>query len=292
VRYPLSRDFRLSFEHLKVFGSGFKRPECVVALSNGELLTSHGEGGYSRLLNDGTVHHSVGTAVQGRRYVPNGIALAPDGKILYVANTDERNIQHCWFVYFGTGVIDYDYYKIPCKLLPTIESIWLGTLSEATPEIDGPVFISAVNLTGFEFGPPPLNPYEQFKNLKPVDVIDSSVFVYDGHFEIPLAAALAHAQKADVFLAEKKLAEALAEAGVDVLVVDTAHGHAQGVLDRVRWAKRTFPSIQVIGGNIATASAAKALMDSGADAVKVGIGPGSICTTRIVAMLPPVQSIS
>src|SRR6478672_6440406 len=78
-------------------------------------------------------------------------------------------------------------------------------------------------------------------------------------------------------------AEALAEAGVDVLVVDTAHGHAQGVLDRVRWAKRTFPSIQVIGGNIATASAAKALMDSGADAVKVGIGPGSICTTRIVA---------
>jgi len=78
-------------------------------------------------------------------------------------------------------------------------------------------------------------------------------------------------------------AEALAEAGVDVLVVDTAHGHAQGVLDRVRWAKRTFPSIQIIGGNIATASAAKALMDSGADAVKVGIGPGSICTTRIVA---------
>jgi IMP dehydrogenase len=78
-------------------------------------------------------------------------------------------------------------------------------------------------------------------------------------------------------------AEALAEAGVDVLVVDTAHGHAQGVLDRVRWAKRAFPSIQVIGGNIATASAAKALMDSGADAVKVGIGPGSICTTRIVA---------
>ena len=78
-------------------------------------------------------------------------------------------------------------------------------------------------------------------------------------------------------------AEALAEAGVDVLVVDTAHGHAQGVLDRVRWAKSAFPTIQVIGGNIATASAARALMDSGADAVKVGIGPGSICTTRIVA---------
>ena len=75
----------------------------------------------------------------------------------------------------------------------------------------------------------------------------------------------------------------LVEAGVDVLVVDTAHGHAQGVLDRVRWAKRTFPQIQVIGGNIATAEAAKALLDHGVDGVKVGIGPGSICTTRIVA---------
>ena len=126
--------------------------------------------------------------------------------------TDERNIHQCWFVYFGTGVIDYDYYKIPCKLLPTVESIWLGTLSDATPAIDGPVLISAVDLTGFEFGPPPLNPYEQLKNLTPVDVIDSSVFVYDGHFEIPLAAALAHAQKAGTFLAEKNLPEALQEA--------------------------------------------------------------------------------
>ena len=78
-------------------------------------------------------------------------------------------------------------------------------------------------------------------------------------------------------------AEALVEAGVDVIVVDTAHGHAQGVLDRVRWMKRTYPKMQVIGGNIATADAAKALADNGADAVKVGIGPGSICTTRIVA---------
>jgi len=77
--------------------------------------------------------------------------------------------------------------------------------------------------------------------------------------------------------------EALAEAGVDVVVVDTAHGHSQGVLDRVTWVKKNFPQIQVIGGNIATGDAAKALADAGADAVKVGIGPGSICTTRIVA---------
>ncbi|MEO7320393.1 MAG: IMP dehydrogenase [Nitrosospira sp.] len=78
-------------------------------------------------------------------------------------------------------------------------------------------------------------------------------------------------------------AESLAEAGVDVIVVDTAHGHSQSVLDRVEWIKKRFPDIQVIGGNIATAAAATALVDHGADGVKVGIGPGSICTTRIVA---------
>ena len=76
---------------------------------------------------------------------------------------------------------------------------------------------------------------------------------------------------------------ALIEAGVDLLVVDTAHGHSQGVLDRVKWIKTRYPDMQVIGGNVATASAARALVDHGADGVKVGIGPGSICTTRIVA---------
>lgn len=77
--------------------------------------------------------------------------------------------------------------------------------------------------------------------------------------------------------------EALASAGVDVIVVDTAHGHSKGVLERVTWVKQNFPDIQVIGGNIATADAARDLVKAGADAVKVGIGPGSICTTRIVA---------
>ena len=75
----------------------------------------------------------------------------------------------------------------------------------------------------------------------------------------------------------------LVDAGVDVIVVDTAHGHSQGVLDRVKWIKKNYPKTDVIGGNIATADAAKALVEVGADGVKVGIGPGSICTTRIVA---------
>ena len=81
----------------------------------------------------------------------------------------------------------------------------------------------------------------------------------------------------------EKRVVALVEAGVDAIVVDTAHGHSQGVLDRISWVKKNFPDVQVIGGNIATAAAAKALLDSGVDGIKVGIGPGSICTTRIVA---------
>ena len=88
-------------------------------------------------------------------------------------------------------------------------------------------------------------------------------------------------------------AEALIEAGADVIVVDTAHGHSKNVLDRVKWVKRKFPGTQVIGGNIGTAAGAQALVDHGADGVKVGIGPGSICTTRIVAGIgvPQISAI-
>ena len=86
----------------------------------------------------------------------------------------------------------------------------------------------------------------------------------------------------------------LVKAGVDVIVVDTAHGHSKGVLDRVKWVKQNFPGVDVIGGNIATAAAALALVEHGADGVKVGIGPGSICTTRIVAGVgvPQISAIA
>ncbi len=81
---------------------------------------------------------------------------------------------------------------------------------------------------------------------------------------------------------EQRIA-ALVEAGVDAIIVDTAHGHSQGVIERVRWVRKTFPDISLIAGNIVTGDAARALVDAGVDAVKVGVGPGSICTTRIVA---------
>ncbi|SUV87473.1 inosine-5'-monophosphate dehydrogenase [Bordetella pertussis] len=88
--------------------------------------------------------------------------------------------------------------------------------------------------------------------------------------------------------------EKLVAAGVDVIIVDTAHGHSAGVLERVRWVKQNYPKVEVIGGNIATAAAARALVEAGADGVKVGIGPGSICTTRIVAGVgvPQISAIS
>lgn len=88
--------------------------------------------------------------------------------------------------------------------------------------------------------------------------------------------------------------EALVQAGVDVIVIDTAHGHSEGVLEKVRWTKNNFPDVQVIGGNIATADAANALAEAGVDAVKVGVGPGSICTTRIISGVgvPQVTAIA
>ncbi|MGH8191105.1 MAG: IMP dehydrogenase [Rhodanobacteraceae bacterium] len=92
---------------------------------------------------------------------------------------------------------------------------------------------------------------------------------------------------------ERRVA-ALAEAGVDVIVVDTAHGHSQGVLDRIAWIRKRYPKLQMIAGNIVTADAARALRDAGVDAVKVGVGPGSICTTRVVAGVgvPQITAIS
>jgi IMP dehydrogenase len=92
---------------------------------------------------------------------------------------------------------------------------------------------------------------------------------------------------------EQRIA-ALVEAGVDVLVIDTAHGHSSGVIERVRWTRKTYPGTSIIAGNIVTGDAAKALVDAGADAVKVGIGPGSICTTRVVAGVgvPQISAVS
>jgi 4-amino-4-deoxy-L-arabinose transferase-like glycosyltransferase len=125
---------------------------------------------------------------------------------------DQRGVKECWFLYFAEGVAEPSYYDIPCKPLPTISTLWLNVPIEVPTSIDGPVLISASNLSGVEFGPGSLDPYGQFKLLKPTAVIDNGVFVFDGKFDMPLAAAISKVQKAQNLAAAKQLDQALREA--------------------------------------------------------------------------------
>lgn len=125
---------------------------------------------------------------------------------------DQRGVKECWFLYFAEGVAEPNYYGIPCKPLPTISTLWLNVPIDVPTSINGPVLISASNLSGVEFGPGSLDPYGQFKSLKPTAVIDYGVFVFDGKFDMPLAAAISKVQKAQNLAAEKQLDQALAEA--------------------------------------------------------------------------------
>lgn len=159
---------------------------------------------------------------------------------------DGRAIKECWFAYFGQGVLEPHYYGIPCKPLPTADSLWMNERIDVPPTIDGIVLVSAGVLSGFEFGPGALNPYRQFQQLQPVAVIDDAVFVFEGHFEIPLASALGHAQHAMVLLDEKQLNEALAEAQAavalapDSVTTQSALGDALTALNRPDEARPAY----------------------------------------------------
>lgn len=126
---------------------------------------------------------------------------------------DEHNIKDCWFAYFVDGVVDLDYYGIHCKRLPTTEGLWWLNLPMNVPsQIDGPVLISDSDLAGIEFGQGALNPYDQFRHVKPTAVIQYGIYVFDGHFNIPLASALYKAKKAQDLLQQNRLDDALLEA--------------------------------------------------------------------------------
>jgi dolichyl-phosphate-mannose-protein mannosyltransferase len=159
---------------------------------------------------------------------------------------DERGVKDGWFAYFGQGVLEPRYYGIPLKPLPTADSLWIGERIQVPPAVDGPVFISAGVLAGWEFGPGALDPYAQFRQLKPIDVIDDTIFVFDGHFEIPLAAALGHAQSAAVLLAENKPDAALIEAQAAVALApesvstQSALGDALAALGRKDDARSAY----------------------------------------------------
>ncbi len=125
---------------------------------------------------------------------------------------DGRHVKDCWFAYFAEVVVDPAYYGVPCKPLTTIASVWLQPTINVPASIDGPVLISAGVLSGYEFGPGELNPYDQFQHIQPTAVIEDGLFVFDGHYDIPLAAALNHVTRAQLAVQNKDLDKALSEA--------------------------------------------------------------------------------
>jgi hypothetical protein len=125
---------------------------------------------------------------------------------------DGRGVKNCWFAYFGEVAVDPSYYGIPCKPLTTIASVWLQPSIDVPAHINGPVLISAGVLSGYEFGPDSLNPYDQFQRIHPTAVIEHGVFVFDGHFDIPLASALNHVTQAQLLAKQNRLDQALSEA--------------------------------------------------------------------------------
>jgi tetratricopeptide (TPR) repeat protein len=170
----------------------------------------------------------------------------------------DRGIKDCWFVYFAEGVVPYQYYGIPCKPLPTQDALWIGEkFYDVPPEIDGPVLISGADLSGFEYGPAELNPYAQFQQLEPTAVIQNGVYVFDGHFAIPMAATVGHVQKANEYLAAKQLDQALAEAQQAVALAPTsvkaqlALGDVQKALGRPDEAQRSYQKALELAQTIA-----------------------------------------
>jgi hypothetical protein len=135
---------------------------------------------------------------------------------------DARHVDHCWFAYFAAVVAEPSYYGIPCKPLTTIASIWLQPSIDVPASIDGPVLISAGVLSGYEFGPGSLNPYDQFQKIQPTAVIEHGIFVYNGHFDIPLASALNHVTQAQLLSASDRLDQALTEAQTAVTLAPDA----------------------------------------------------------------------
>ena len=151
---------------------------------------------------------------------------------------DQHHVKNCWFANFAAVVTDPRYYGIPCKPLTTIASVWLQPSIEVPASIDGPVLISAGTLSGYEFGPDQLNPYDQFTKLHPTAVIEYGVFVYDGHFDIPLAAALNHVTQSQLQDKAGHLDLALSEAQAAVqLAPNSVQAEAQlgHILTKLGW---------------------------------------------------------
>ena len=171
---------------------------------------------------------------------------------------DGRGVKDCWFAYFAQGTVDVGYYGIPCKPLPTLAGFWLNDWAEVPSVIDGPVVISAGILSGFEFGPGPLNPYRQFEVPQPSAQLAGGLFVFDGRFEIPLASALALAQRAQQLLAAGRPEDALAKAeqavalAPDDLRTQMALGDALVALKRPVQAREAYEKAHALAISVET----------------------------------------
>ena len=135
---------------------------------------------------------------------------------------EKRGIKECYFAYFAGVVADPAYYSIPCKPLTTIASVWLKPWIDVPAHVDGPVFISAGVLSGYEFGPDVLNPYDQFQRIRPSAVIENGIFVFEGHFDIPLASALNHITRSLLLASQNQLENAISEAQLAVSIAPEA----------------------------------------------------------------------
>jgi tetratricopeptide (TPR) repeat protein len=182
-------------------------------------------------------------------YIPYSNALfgGPSNtyKVLSDSNTDwaqqlhstrryleARGIKDCWFAYFAAGGVDTNYYGIPCKMLPTADTAWFGMETSAPDRYRGMILISAGSINGFELGSSRLNPYEEFRSMKPVAFIDNGVFVFEGDFDLHRAASLSHWNKAANLLGAKNLDAALKEAEAAV-TSDPESADAQSTLTDV-----------------------------------------------------------
>lgn len=160
--------------------------------------------------------------------------------------TNEHEIKNCWFAYFVDPFLQGQDYGIPCKPLPTPDSYFTHTQHPVPPVIDGPVFISAGDLTGFELGSNVLNPYRSFQHGKPVTSIQDGVLVYEGQFAVPLASAMSYVQQTDALLKQKQFDGALASAQKAVAIAPTdllpliALGDAQQAVGQKDEARQSY----------------------------------------------------
>jgi 4-amino-4-deoxy-L-arabinose transferase-like glycosyltransferase len=159
---------------------------------------------------------------------------------------DKRGIEQCWFAYTVEPAIPFKAYGIPCRPLPTMDTMWFGSRLDTPPVIQGPVFFSHIPLTFYESGSSLLSPYREFEKLKPTEVIENAVFVYDGTFDVPYAAAFDRAVKSEDLLTQGQAEQALAEAqsaislAPDYLQAVMALGNAQTALQQKSEARITF----------------------------------------------------